>query len=398
MQDLTLPKCDADGELAPFAVDWRQSRGRLYDEPRSDFRTPFGRDRDRIIHATAFRRLMNKTQVFVVHDGDLYRTRLTHSLEVAQVARTLARRLRVDEDLTELIALAHDLGHPPFGHAGEDALREKMAPYGGFDHNAQALRIVTLLEERYAGFCGLNLSWESLEGLAKHNGPVAPPYHWALDEFQSQWDLGLGTHASVEAQIAAIADDIAYNHHDVMDGLRAGLITEEAIRAVPIIGRAFDAVDARVARNGDTSGKLRRYEALSVLFGELVNDVYDQARRNLAFDPQSVDEIRHHGAPIIRFSGKIFAELKLLREFLFAHLYRHDQVMAEREIAANMIRRAFDYAMNDTSVLPADWLARIDGNDETARARLVCDYISGMTDRFLSRQWRFAHGLHWRAD
>ena len=259
----------------PYACDPAQTRGRRMPEEESTFRSPYQRDRDRIIHASAFRRLKHKTQVFVEHEGDYFRTRLTHSIEVAQVARTIARALGLDEDLTEAVALAHDLGHPPFGHTGEDALQDLMAPFGGFDHNAQAIRIVTHLERHYAEFDGLNLSWETLEGIAKHNGPVAPPPPWALAEYCALHDLELATHASAEAQVAAIADDIAYNHHDLHDGLRAELFSTDELAQLPILDRCFAAVDAAYP---DLNYYRRRHEALRRFFGVLVEDVIAYAR------------------------------------------------------------------------------------------------------------------------
>lgn len=381
-------------EWAPFAVHEHESKGRFYHEQRADFRSPYQRDRDRILHSTSFRRLMHKTQVFVVHEGDLFRTRLTHSLEVAQVARTLARRLRVNEDLAELISLAHDLGHPPFGHAGEDVLTEKMQNFGGFDHNAQAIRIVSHIEERYAGFLGLNLSWESLEGIAKHNGPIEKPYHWAYYPLIGEWDLNLSSYASLEAQIAAISDDIAYNHHDVLDGLRSGLIDEEQLQMVPIMQEIFFKLKCE---NPHLSQKIRIYEALSRFFGMMVNDVYEESLRILTKENfQSSQEIRNYGQAVIRFSPEFYEELKILRKFLFENLYRHDLVMQKRETAQAMIARAFDEAMENVELLPMDWRKNLDNHDEQARARLVCDYISGMTDRFISEKWQFAHQQKWQ--
>ena len=263
---------------ASYAADPAHSRGRLVDEPGSTHREPFQRDRDRILHSQAFRRLKHKTQVFVEHEGDYYRTRLTHSLEVAQVARTISRVLGLNEDLAEAVALAHDLGHPPFGHTGEDALHAAMAPYGGFDHNAQAVRIVTKLETRYAEFDGLNLTWEALEGIAKHNGPVTGDLHYALAEYQARHDLELSDHAGGEAQVAAISDDIAYNNHDLDDGLRAGLFTVEELAALPIVGPAFAQVDAAYPGLAEMR---RRHEGLRRVFGAMVEDVIGESQRRL---------------------------------------------------------------------------------------------------------------------
>jgi dGTPase len=310
--------------LAPFACQPDQSRGRLFPEAMSSFRSPFQRDRDRIIHSSAFRRLKHKTQVFVEHEGDYYRTRLTHSIEVAQVARTIAGVLGLNTDLAEAIALAHDLGHTPFGHTGEDAMERLMAPFGGFDHNAQALRIVTRLERHYAGFDGLNLTWESLEGIAKHNGPVTGPnadakhegpLPYALAEVNAAWDLELHTHASAEAQVAAIADDVAYSHHDLHDGLRSGLFTEEDLMDLPVTGPAFQEVDRLYP---GLERMRRRHEALRRVFGRMVEDVIAVAQNRLASaQPKSVDDIRHLGTTVIRFSKPLYQELKAVRSFLF---------------------------------------------------------------------------------
>ena len=366
----------------PYACDPAQTRGRRMPEEESTFRSPYQRDRDRIIHASAFRRLKHKTQVFVEHEGDYFRTRLTHSIEVAQVARTIARALGLDEDLTEAVALAHDLGHPPFGHTGEDALQDLMAPFGGFDNNAQAIRIVTHLERHYAEFDGLNLSWETLEGIAKHNGPVAPPPPWALAEYCALHDLELATHASAEAQVAAIADDIAYNHHDLHDGLRAELFSTDELAQLPILDRCFAAVDAAYP---DLNYYRRRHEALRRFFGVLVEDVIAYARAELAaLDTHSPDDIRAAGRPIIRFSQGVFTDLKVIRAFLFQRMYRAPSVVVIRAEVTGVVRDLFPHFMAHPDLLPKQWrndVAAIMG-DETALARIVCDYISGMTDRF----------------
>ena len=319
---------------APFAADPSQSRGRLHAERISTFRSEFQRDRDRIIHSSAFRRLKHKTQVFIEHEGDYYRTRLTHSIEVAQVARTLAAALGLNTDLAEAIALAHDLGHTPFGHTGEEAMADLMAPFGGFDHNAQALRIVTRLERHYAEFDGLNLTWETLEGIAKHNGPLVTqdgtprkgPLPAALVDYNAGHDLGLHTHASAEAQVAAIADDVAYNHHDLHDGLRSGLFTEEDLIALPITGPAFAEVDALYP---GLDPMRRRHEALRRVFGTMVEDVIAVARHRLqAAEPADSDAVRGLGVTIIRFSDRLFRELKVIRQFLFQRMYRAPKVVA----------------------------------------------------------------------
>ncbi len=376
--------------LAPYACQNTASRGRLYCESLPSFRTEFQRDRDRIIHSSAFRRLKHKTQVFVEHEGDYYRTRLTHSIEVAQVARTLAGVLGLNTDLAEAIALAHDLGHTPFGHTGEDALAVLMAPYGGFDHNAQALRIVTKLERHYADFDGLNLTWESLEGIAKHNGPVtgpnaeakhAGPLPYALAEVNAQWDLELDTFASAEAQVAAISDDIAYSHHDLHDGLRSGLFSEADLMELPVTGTAFAAVDARYP---GLDKMRRRHEALRRVFGVMVEDVIAVAQNRLsAANPQSVEDIRALGTTVIRFSKPLFQDLKAVRSFLFHRMYRAPSVMKERARVTEVIDVLFPLFMAQPNLLPPEWqtdIARL--NNTVDLARMVADYVSGMTDRF----------------
>ena len=366
---------------ANYACTPSDSRGRLYPEAESGHRSCFQRDRDRIIHASSFRRLKHKTQVFVEHEGDYFRTRLTHSIEVAQVARTIARALGANEDLTEAIALAHDLGHTPFGHTGEDALCDLMAPYGGFDHNAQAIRIVTNLERHYADFDGLNLTWESLEGIAKHNGPVAAPYPWALAEYNARHDLELTTYASLEAQIAAIADDIAYNHHDLHDGLRAGLFEVADIMALPLVGPCFGEVDTAYP---DVDPTRRRHEALRRFFGVLVKDVIAYANTALgALDPASPRDIRHAGRAMVRFSDQVFADLKEVRAFLFTRMYRAPRVVETRAIVTDVVNDLFPHMMAHPDQLPRQWQAEVRAaQDDTTLARLVCDYIAGMTDRF----------------
>ena len=366
---------------ANYACTPSDSRGRLYPKSESGHRSCFQRDRDRIIHASSFRRLKHKTQVFVEHEGDYFRTRLTHSIEVAQVARTIARALGANEDLTEAIALAHDLGHTPFGHTGEDALCDLMAPYGGFDHNAQAIRIVTNLERHYGDFDGLNLTWESLEGIAKHNGPVAAPYPWALAEYNARHDLELTTYASLEAQIAAIADDIAYNHHDLHDGLRAGLFEVADIMALPLVGPCFGEVDTAYP---DVDPTRRRHEALRRFFGVLVEDVIAYANTALgALDPASPRDIRHAGRAMVRFSDQVFADLKEVRAFLFTRMYRAPRVVETRAIVTDVVNDLFPHMMAHPDQLPRQWQAEVRAaQDDTTLARLVCDYIAGMTDRF----------------
>lgn len=376
--------------LAPFACQPDASRGRRWPEKMSTFRSPFQRDRDRIIHSSAFRRLKHKTQVFVEHEGDYYRTRLTHTIEVAQVARTIAGHLSLNTDLAEAVALAHDLGHPPFGHTGEDALQALMAPYGGFDHNAQAIRIVTRLERHYADFDGLNLTWEALEGIAKHNGPVtgplADPKHadvlpYALAEADAEWGLELGTFASVEAQVAAIADDVAYSHHDLHDGLRSGLFDEADLMALPVTGPAFDEVDTLYP---GLDRMRRRHEALRRVFGRMVEDVIAVAQGRLdAAMPRSVDEVRAMEGTVIRFSKPLYQELKVIRAFLFARMYRAPSVMEERARVTAVIEDLFPLFMAQPALLPAEWQLDVAvAGGETGLARIVADYVAGMTDRF----------------
>lgn len=382
---------------APFACKPEDSRGRLYPERMSTFRSPWQRDRDRIIHSSAFRRLKHKTQVFVEHEGDSYRgdyfrTRLTHTIEVAQVARTIAGALGLNTDLAESVALAHDLGHPPFGHTGEDALAALMEKYGGFDHNAQALRILTRLERHYADFDGLNLTWETLEGIAKHNGPVTVtgptatlPY--ALAEVNAEWDLELSTNASAEAQVAAVADDVAYNHHDLHDGLRAELFTEDELAELPVIGPAFAEVD-RLYPGLD--GMRRRHEALRRVFGVMVEDVIAVAENRLTgLQPKSAHDIRMIDGPIIRFSKPLFQNLKAIKSFLFQRMYRAPSVVAERSRVTKILNRMFPLFLNDPSQMPGGWQhAAESASDETERARVVLDYVSGMTDRYAFAEYQ----------
>ncbi len=367
--------------MQPYASDPGASRGRLYAEDESTFRTCYQRDRDRIIHASAFRRLKHKTQVFIEHEGDYFRTRLTHSLEVAQVARTISGVLGLNAELTEALALAHDLGHPPFGHTGEDALGVLMAPYGGFDHNAQAIRIVTHLERHYAEFDGLNLTWETLEGLAKHNGPVTGELPWALAAYQARHDLELETHASAEAQVAAISDDVAYNHHDLHDGLRAELFSTDELAELPILDDCFARVDRLYP---GLNYYRRRHEALRRFFGILVEDVIAVARANLAeIAPRSVDEVRHAGRGVIRFSKPVWQDLKVTRQFLFDRMYRAPAVVAKRAEVTQVIEALFPFFMDHPDQLPKQWRKDVEEvSGETELARIVSDYIAGMTDRF----------------
>ncbi len=383
-----------DTRLAPCAAQPGATRGRLHPEPESAHRSPFQRDRDRIIHSSAFRRLKHKTQVFVEHEGDYYRTRLTHSIEVAQIARTLARTLRLNEDLAEAVALAHDLGHPPFGHTGEEALDECMAGYGGFDHNAQALRIVTGLERHYAGFDGLNLTWETLEGIAKHNGPLlesadAPRGRlpFAIAEYVSRHDLELHTRASAEAQVAALSDDIAYVNHDLHDGLRAGLFAEDEAMVLPIVADCFAEVDA--AWPGLEAPR-RRHEALRRVFGLMVDDVLAESRHRLAaLAPSGMAEVQALDRPVIAFSARMEGDIATIKGFLFCRMYRHYRVRRMRAKAAAVVRDLFDIFLGDPGLMPDEWSAAAGAaGSEVLRARIVADYIAGMTDRFALEEHR----------
>lgn len=384
--------------LAPYASVAAAGRGRVREEAPCPTRSPFQRDRDRIIHSTAFRRLTYKTQVFIYHEGDHYRTRLTHTLEVAQIARSLARILRLDEDLAEALALAHDLGHPPFGHAGERALDEALRGFGGFDHNAQSVRIVTGLERKYAEFDGLNLSWETLEGLIKHNGPLTdksgrPDGHYAgkiiprtLLRHASRLEIDLAAYASAEAQVAALADDIAYNSHDIDDGLRAGLIKREHLAEVPLVRTFLDEIDAAY---GDLEPSRQIYELTRRLITALVTDMADESRRRLgALNPQSSEDIRLAGEPMVAFSAAMTDALDELRFFLLSFVYRHKRIMRIMSGAQQIVHDLFSRYMGDPQILPEDWRDTLPGQDEDKRARHVADFVAGMTDRYALREHR----------
>jgi len=366
---------------AAYASMPDHSRGRLYPEPVSATRTVFQRDRDRIIHCTAFRRLMHKTQVFVHHEGDHYRTRLTHSIEVAQIARSISRVLGIDEDLTEALALAHDLGHPPFGHAGETALNQVMSDYGGFDHNAQTLRILTRLEARYPDFDGLNLTWETLEGVVKHNGPFAqddtPP---AIAAYVAGHDLEITTHAGLEAQIAALADDIAYDNHDMDDGLRARLFTVADISEVAIAKDAFD--HAEQAASGAHPSRLV-HGAVRHMIGAMVVDVIAETEQRLeSARPVDAAALRALDRPMAAFSEAMAAHQSELKAFLSEHMYRHPRVTAKRDVARRVLQELFGYYRDQLKRLPEGWRQAAREADDSRRARIVADYIAGMTDRY----------------
>lgn len=377
-------------DRAPYAEYPEHSRGRLSPEPISRTRNAFARDRDRIIHATAFRRLKEKTQVFVAHEGDHYRTRLTHSLEVAQIARSLAHALRLDTDLAETVALAHDLGHPPFGHAGEDELQAQMAPWGGFDHNVQTFRVVTKLEERYPQFDGLNLSWETVEGVVKHNGPVShrldEPAWKAIADYAPGWDLRLDSFASLEAQAAAIADDIAYNNHDVDDGVQAGLFTLDDLMEVPLIGPVLHGVRADWPSINE---RMVRIEAVRRMIGVMVEDVLAETGRRLEADNiRSTEGVRTASRTLVAFSPAMLADLGVLRKFLFERMYRHYRVNRTRSQARRILAEMFQLFMAEPETMPPEWSKPAQGGDETRRARAVCDYIAGMTDRYAIEEHR----------
>jgi dGTPase len=372
---------------AAYATNWETSRGRFFPEQESATRTCYQRDRDRIIHSAAFRRLKHKTQVFIREEGDYYRTRLTHSLEVAQVARSLARVLALDEDLAETLALAHDLGHTPFGHAGEEALSHASASIGGFDHNAHALRLVTKLEHRYAAFDGLNLTWETLEGLVKHNGPLKPPLSAPIAGFDARWSLELSSWPGLEAQLASLADDIAYVNHDIDDGLRAHLFVPDDLKDIPLAGpRAKTLIETY----GSTF-ELGRFigELVRTLIGTLVEDLLAETRRRLdTLRPATVGVVRSCGFPLATFSMATQEKLVGLKGFLFARMYRHPRVLGSVEQAKTVVGALFDALSADPTLLPADWAGACGTAKDATTRGVVRDYIAGMTDRFALSEYR----------
>jgi dGTPase len=386
------------GQRAPYAADPQASGGRLHREAPSPTRTPFQRDRDRIVHSTAFRRLAHKTQVFVHHEDDHFRTRLTHTIEVAQIARALAKALRLDEDLSEAVSLAHDLGHTPFGHTGEDALDSCMAPFGGFDHNSHGLRLVTSLERRYAAFDGLNLTFETLEGLVKHNGPLLdesgrPLARWrakgvpeTILAYNRRQNLGLAAFAGLEAQAAAIADDIAYDAHDVDDGLRAGLFDLPAMRDIGFIRALLDEIDALYPG-------LERVRLIHELgrriITRFIEDVIVESRRRIGeAGARSIEDVRGAGRALIGFSPPLAAADTEIKRFLFAHMYRHPDVIRVREKADRVVRRLFEAFFADPLAMPQEWAGATAGASESDRAHQAADYIAGMTDRFAIAEHR----------
>lgn len=370
--------------LAPYASDPKRSRGRRHAEKRATRgpRDDFQRDRDRIIHSIPFRRLRHKTQVFVAPDGDHFRVRLTHSLEVAQIGRTMARALGLNEDLTEALCLAHDIGHPPFGHAGEDVLEAAMAEAGGFDHNAYAIRLLTKLERPYPRCDGLNLTWETLEGLAKHNGPVAKAT-WALAEADAQFPLELGTWPSLEAQVAAIADDIAYDNHDVDDGLRAVLFRLDDVLDVPLVKANWTAVRARFP---DVPQARLLPELIREQIGAMVNDVLAETRRRIAdAGVESADDVRRAGRALAGFSGAFAMEERHLKRFLYARMYNAPPVQTVRKEAQRVLTGLFGAYRDDPGLLPPEWRPADAG--ATATLRAIGDFIAGMTDRYAIRRY-----------
>lgn len=381
-----MPISDAD-HLAPYAC--RPARGRLIDEPESRIRSPFQRDRDRVVHARSFRRLMYKTQVFVSHEGDHYRTRLTHSLEVAQISRTIARVLRLDEDLAEVVALAHDLGHPPFGHAGEDALALAAAAFGGFDHNVQALRVVTMFERRYAAFDGLNLTWETIEGLAKHNGPLTGPHaaprqrppvvSETLAAIAAVKPLDLDGWPSIEAQVASLADDIAYIAHDIDDGLRAGLLSIDQVAALPLVGPLLAGL---ITEYPGLEQRRLIGELLRRLIDRLVTDLIEETRGRIAAAKIGhADDARQAGAPTVAFSAQMDQDRRAIQSYLFGAVYRHVRVNRMTSKARRVVRDLVALFLAEPECLPDGWRERTDGPGTAVTARVVVDYVAGMTDR-----------------
>jgi len=388
--------------LAAYACVPENSRGRVHEEPTSEHRNAFQRDRDRIIHASAFRRLKYKTQVFVYDEGDHYRTRLTHTLEVAQITRSIARELMVNEDLAEGIALAHDLGHTPFAHIGEDYLAKCMEPYGGFEHNDQSLRVLTTLERKYPQWNGLNLTWETLEGVVKHNGPLygandLGEVHIAVRELQEKMDLELDSHSSIEAQVAAISDDVAYNNHDVEDGLRAKLFTLDDLEQIPLLGKVM--ADVR-SEHGDLDERYMVNETIRKMIGAMVNDVLRTSEARIKeVNPQSPAEVRGCGKQLVGFSDEMKGQVDELRTFLFDRMYRHYTIERLHLKVEKIVTELFTAFTKNYKVLPDNWQNRVKEaggvDDEQIRARVVCDYIAGMTDRYAIREHERLFDLYW---
>ena len=376
-------------DRAPYAADPAQSRGREFAENREGARGPrseFQRDRDRIVHSIAFRRLRSKTQVFIAPDGDHYRTRLTHSLEVAQIGRVIARELGLDEDLTEALCLSHDIGHPPFGHAGEKALEQAMEHAGGYDHNAQGLRMLARLESPYPGHPGLNLTWETLEGMAKHNGPVDAP-NWALAQVDADFPLELGDWPSLEAQVAAVADDIAYDNHDIDDGLRAGFLDLADLMELDFVADQFRRVEQRFP---DAPRDIQLRELVRSQIGRMVNDVIAHTRTNLD-GIDTVEAVRKAGRRLAGFSPDMAVAERRLKQFMYRRLYYHPEQIATAEKAREVVARLFAAYQQDPTTMPEDWVERLPAA-EPEKSRHIADFIAGMTDRFAIRQCQYIYG------
>tara|TARA_Y100000389_G_scaffold59734_1_gene55864 strand:+ start:887 stop:2050 length:1164 start_codon:yes stop_codon:yes gene_type:complete len=374
---------------APYSTSFTNSKGRLHIEAESINRNPFQRDRDRVIHSDSFRLLKHKTQVFVAHTGDYYRTRLTHSLEVSQIARTVARRLEIDEDLAEVLALAHDLGHPPFAHSGEDVLDDCMNGYDGFDHNAQTLRILTTLEERYPLFNGLNLTWETLEGIAKHNGPLEDP-HISIKNFNKLYNLDLETFPGLEAQIASLSDDIAYNNHDIDDGFRAGFINLDDLKSIEFLADIINQISLEFKEIED---HMIVKELIRRLIGLMVDDLITQTKKNLdTFLPTSVECIRNSSTSIASFSDFFVSQDKIIRDFLRSRVYEHVSIESERINSKKIIEGLFNKLINNIDLLPNQLKKKCDIPRSKISARVVCDYIASMTDRSAAENHAILYG------
>ena len=366
--------------LAEYASLSSESKGRLFNEKPAEGRTLYQRDRDRILHSGAFRKLQYKTQVFVYHEGDYYRTRLTHTIEVAQIARSLSRTLKFNEDLSEAIALSHDLGHTPFGHAGEEVLNKFMEAYGGFNHNEQALRILTKIERRYPGFDGLNLTFETLDGIIKHNGPIKGRPTVFMSDLTKSLQLNLSTFGSGEAQLAAIADDVAYNAHDVDDGLRAQIFTIRDLESLALVSPIMSKIQCEF---GDIEDSRLISELVRQIVNTLVEDIISESTRRLyEIQPAHSEDIKNSKQPVVAFSEKLTPRIRELREFLFARMYRHYKVNRMASKAKRVIGELFDLFMEEPSVLPDEWRFLGKRNVKSHQARLIADYIAGMTDRY----------------
>ena len=377
---MEFDKWSVPNGYAPYACLPEQSKGRVHSEDEAMERSVYQRDRDRILHSGAFRKLKYKTQVFVYHEGDYYRTRLTHSLEVAQIARSLSRSLGLNEDLAEALALAHDFGHTPFGHAGEEALDIMMQPYGGFDHNDQTLRVITLLEQRYADFDGLNLTWETLEGISKHNGPVFHDHSSTIQELNTLFDLQLGLYGSLESQIASLADDVAYNAHDLNDGLRAGFFSIDDLLDISLVSTDIKFL---VEKYPSISNSRLIHELSRRTVNVMVDDILKETRSRLRDEnPTSSQDVRKGRQPMAAFSSVLRTQVDQLRSFLFQRMYRHYKVNRMANKAKRVITSLFELFMSEPSCLPSEWQQDSSHIKSGSQARIVADYIAGMTDRY----------------